>query len=359
MSGSTPFTARSPTQSNQYPPYSPTHPNRPFYSHHEPFQIPSQHLTQTTPPFPPASMAQSPLHNRPPPTLASPLPAPNALAPPPLPTSSLYQLLPQQLRLSSNGYLVNAMPSYEDSPTHAHPSAHSPPPLQSPIREQHNLSNGRHNDAGVTESRPLSKDVSCCLRNIELFTHTLPQKPDRTSNPMSFASILGPSNNEPSPKPSESKLPRPSTPPPKPVMDTKKAVDKHESRRLASMDTNGTATNGYAEVPSKLAFNVPTQRDYVAPSKPRKMATDGEADRILKALALIDETTYHDTDVGFHEFKELFKQRSRKRKADVEESESRKKKVHCHFCTAPRLHCPTNLNIAPHNILTRHFHQVL
>ena len=46
MSGSTPYAARSPTQSNPYPPYSPTHPNRPFYNH-EYQQIPPPPSTIT------------------------------------------------------------------------------------------------------------------------------------------------------------------------------------------------------------------------------------------------------------------------------------------------------------------------
>lgn len=142
MSGSTPYTARSPTQSNQYPPYSPTHPNGPFYSHHEPYHIPSQHLIQTTPPFPPASLVQSPLLNRPS-HLASPLSAPNSLPPPPLPPNSHYQVYPTSpsaphLRSSSAGYPVNPMSVFDGTSTHAHPSAHSPPG-QSAIREQHHL----------------------------------------------------------------------------------------------------------------------------------------------------------------------------------------------------------------------------
>lgn len=151
---------------------------------------------------------------------------------------------------------------------------------------------------------------------------------------MSFASILGPSNNEVSPKPPPSSLPRPSTPPPKPVMETKKVVAKQELNSLPPVETNGAATNGYVEAPSKVAFNAPRPREFIAPSKPRKMATDAEADRILKALAQIDEATHDDVDVGFYESKELFKQRGRKRKATIEEGESRKKKVCSHLASS-------------------------
>lgn len=148
---------------------------------------------------------------------------------------------------------------------------------------------------------------------------------------MSFASILGPSNNEVSPKPPPSSLPRPSTPPPKPVIESKKVIAKQELDSLPPVETNGAATNGYVEAPAKVVFNAPRRREFIAPSKPRKMATDAEADRILKALAQIDEATHDDVDVGSYESRELFKQRGRKRKATIEEIESRKKKVCSHL----------------------------
>src|SRR6201996_72554 len=166
MSGSTPYAVRSPSQSNQYPPpYSPTHPNRPFFGH-EPFSIPPpQHLVQT-PPFPPASLVQSPLHNRP--TLASPLPAPTALPPPPPPPGSIgagpqYQSLPSSppfaLQRSYSGHLVHPImpPQYDGNPPHAHPAGSA---LQSPLREHHSLTNGRPSEMSSSESRPQSKDVS-------------------------------------------------------------------------------------------------------------------------------------------------------------------------------------------------------
>src|ERR1700710_1534603 len=200
MSGSTPYAVRSPSQSNpQYPPpYSPTHPNRPYFGH-EPYSIPPpQHIMQTPPPFSPASLVHSPLHNRP--TLASPLAAPTAsLPPPPLPVGAgpqyQHQPLPSSppfaLQRSYSGHLVHPiMPSqYDVNPSHAHPA------LQSPLREHHSLTNGRPTEMSSSESRPQSKDVSPHLVTVRNALTFIPQRPERSSNPMSFASILGPSNH--------------------------------------------------------------------------------------------------------------------------------------------------------------------
>jgi hypothetical protein len=166
MSGSTPYAVRSPSQPNhQYPPqpFSPTHPNRPYFAHEPGYSIPPpQHLVQT-PPFPPASIVHSPLHTRP--TLASPLPAPTALPPPPLPVGAgpQYQSLPASppfaLQRSYSGHLIHApmMAPYDGNSSHAHPSTSA---LQSPLREHHNLPNGRPSENSTGESRPQSKDVS-------------------------------------------------------------------------------------------------------------------------------------------------------------------------------------------------------
>ncbi|KIW97294.1 uncharacterized protein Z519_02686 [Cladophialophora bantiana CBS 173.52] len=329
MSGSTPYAVRSPTQSNQYPPpYSPSHPNRPFFGH-EPFQMPPQHLIQTPPPFPPASLVHSPHHTRP--TLASPLPSTSALPPPPpppLPPPSIgagppYQPLtsspPFSLQRTYSGHLVHpSMPSpYDVNPSHAHPPGPPSSALQSPMRDHHSLSNGRPADMSSSESRPQSKD-----------------KPDRASNPMSFASILGPSNNEPSPKISEAKLPpqRPATPPPppplskEPFVESKPAPEKPPVTRMPEVGANQTLGNGITKSQPK-AEAVHASKKYVAPPRPRKILTEGEADKILKALAVIDDTSFSDAeDASWFEHKERYKQRTRKRAADVYEVELHKRK---------------------------------
>jgi hypothetical protein len=72
----------------------------------------------------------------------------------------------------------------------------------------------------------------------------------------------------------------------------------------------------------------PLQVAVAAPAKPRKMLTDREADKILKAIAKIEDADYSDVEAtGFQEQKELFKHRSQKRAAAVEEGELHKRKV--------------------------------
>ncbi|EHY57140.1 putative DNA helicase ino80 [Exophiala dermatitidis] len=319
MSGSTPFATRSPTQSKQYPPYSPTHPNRPYYGH-EPFQIPPQHLIQTPPPFPPASLVQSPHHHRPP-TLASPLPAPNTLPPPSVGTGPQYPPLASSPSFPLQGtysrHLASAsnpspnMPAqYDGTPTHAHPSGPSPSSLPSPMRDQHILPNGRSTEGAFQESRPHSKD-----------------KPDRASNPMSFASILGPSHHEPTSKVADGKPSRPATPPPaKSVLESKPVPEEPLVAKLPDLGQPRHVLNGEAKLQSR-ADSLHFQRKIVAPSKPRTILTEREAEKILKALSSIEEGPLSDVeDGGLLEQKGRYKQRSRKRAADVAESELHKRK---------------------------------
>lgn len=47
-------------------------------------------------------------------------------------------------------------------------------------------------------------------------------------------------------------------------METKKVVAKQELNSLPPVETNGAATNGYVEAPSKVAFNAPRPREFIA-----------------------------------------------------------------------------------------------
>jgi hypothetical protein len=164
MSGSAPFpAARSPTQSNHFPPpYSPTHSNRPYYNHEYP-QPPPQHVMQTPPPFPPASLVHSPHHARP--GLTSPLPPPSSSLPPPPPGNSTYQPLtsspPYPIQRTYAGHMGNMPAPYEGTPTsHAHPSSRQESVLQSPIREHHPMPNGLLREHQASDLRPQSKEVA-------------------------------------------------------------------------------------------------------------------------------------------------------------------------------------------------------
>jgi hypothetical protein len=147
---------------------------------------------------------------------------------------------------------------------------------------------------------------------------------------MSFASILGPSNNEPSPKQADAKQPppRPATPPSKPAAETKPVVEK--PAKLPEISSILSVVNGDPKPAPKLE-TVQVQRRYVPPPPPRTKATDEELEKISKALNLIDEIAFSDVeDAGWAEHMQLYKQRSRKRAAIVLDGELQKRKVRDH-----------------------------
>lgn len=86
-------------------------------------------------------------------------------------------------------------------------------------------------------------------------------------------------------------------------------------------------TNGEAKAQPKPEPKSSSKK-HAVPPKPRKILTEKEADKILKALAMIDEGPLSDVDDGsFYEQKEQYKQKSRKRAADIGEAELQKRKV--------------------------------
>lgn len=177
------------------------------------------------------------------------------------------------------------------------------------------------------EARPQSKDVSSRVRGAMGFADSIPQKPDRANNPMSFASILGPSNNEPSAKIADVRPPRLPTPPPKPVVENNPLSERSMMAKVPAVGAPRPLTNGEAK-PERKWRSWDAARKMAVPSKPRKLLTEREAEKILKALTIIDEGPLSDAEDGdFLADKERFKQRSRKRAAEVAEDELRKRKV--------------------------------
>jgi hypothetical protein len=161
---------------------------------------------------------------------------------------------------------------------------------------------------------------------------------------MSFASILGPSNNEPAPKPVETKPPRLSTPPPKPVAETRNLLEDPSVIEQQEADSPKPLTNGDVQEQTDTDTVLVATR-YAAPAKPRKTLTELEADKVLKALNHVEEDPQSDVeDVGFYEQKERYKQKGRKRAAEISETELRKRKVSearsrrlCLLVTNPRI----------------------
>lgn len=94
-----------------------------------------------------------------------------------------------------------------------------------------------------------------------------------------------------------------------------------------AVETPKTLTNGDVKGKRKLD-PLPVSKKHVALSKPRTALTEIEADKILKAMNMIDEGPLSDGDeAGFYELKERYKQRGRKRAAEIGEAELRKRKV--------------------------------
>jgi hypothetical protein len=149
---------------------------------------------------------------------------------------------------------------------------------------------------------------------------------------MSFASILGPSNNEASPKLSEAKQPptKIATPPSLPVADSKPVPEKPV--KLPELNSSRAFGRSESKTQSKMDV-VHVQRRYVPPPPPRTKATNEELEKISKALNDIDENHFSDVeDSGWAEHMDRYMQKSRKRAAVVYEGEVRKRKVRTQLC---------------------------
>ena len=121
-------------------------------------------------------------------------------------------------------------------------------------------------------------------------------------------------------------------------MEIKTVPEEPIAVKEPETDVSRSFVNGDTKQPSKLDTK-PAPRKYVVPSNPRKILTEGEADKILKALAIIEDAAESDVEGGgWLEHKERFKQRSRKRAADVLEVELRKRKVSDFLSATPGFH---------------------
>ncbi|RMD42506.1 hypothetical protein DV735_g2614, partial [Chaetothyriales sp. CBS 134920] len=192
---------------------------------------------------------------------------------------------------------------------HAHSGSRSGSLLQSPVREQHAVANGPVRDDPNAGSRPGSKEKS-----------------DRTSNPMSFASILGPSNNEPSPpKPVEAKLVA------KPASAERTPLSRpwevEETARLEPRQAEGASSvNGVNGFSTMSAVNG-TSSTNGTNAIPRRTATASETEKITKALAAIDDSPL--TEVTLSEFdheRSLFERSSKKRVRQLAEVDGNQRK---------------------------------
>ena len=187
------------------------------------------------------------------------------------------------------------------------------------------MQNGVSRDQPLSNSRPQSKEVRekvtkfSALKLIQIL-----QKQDRTSNPMSFASILGPSNNEPSP---------PKQPEPEsvriPSIPSKLLPPQQETSISQPLSAEHTIPNGIngimAPVPTKDEPMSPLRP--VPPPKPRKVLSKSEEERISKELVKIEETSFSDPETGdYEEQRQLYREKTKKRARQVEDVELQKRK---------------------------------
>ena len=120
-----------------------------------------------------------------------------------------------------------------------------------------------------------------------------------------------------------------------PVAESKPLPEKPAAVKLPEAALSQSSVNGDMKPLPKME-TVQVQRKHEPPPQPRTKATDAEADRIIKAINLVNETDFSDVeDVGWAEQMERFRQRSKKRTADVYEGELHKRKVSDPSCVLP------------------------
>lgn len=142
---------------------------------------------------------------------------------------------------------------------------------------------------------------------------------------MSFASILGPSNNEPSPpKQPEPKLAKTFSSPSKPAPAAPADQDAISLKPKVEL-INGI--NGVKEF--RTNDGIPKEPlKPVHPPKPRKVLSKSEAERITTAMLKLDDTVFSDPETGdFDQQHQRYRERSRKRARQLEDVEGRKRKA--------------------------------
>ena len=143
---------------------------------------------------------------------------------------------------------------------------------------------------------------------------------------MSFASILGPSNNEPSPpKQSEptdvTKAPITSKPFP-PQVQQETSMPQQQGTGFGS--TNGINGAGAILLNGIGPISPPKP---MPPPKPRTALSKNETERVSKELAKIEDAVLSDPETGdFEEQRQLYRERTSKRARQVEDVERQKRK---------------------------------
>ena len=174
------------------------------------------------------------------------------------------------------------------------------------------MTNGISKDPQAVEPRPVSQEAN---------------RPVRKSDPMSFASILSSSNQDTVPRTSAvtNGLSKIVTQP-----EVHHLKSETTEARLDFLKSDNPKVSAGILMPAKheAATNGPV---YEAPKPvllPRKTLTGPENEKVIKAMAQIEEAPLSDTEgPGFDEAREKYEQRRRKRGREHDEIEESKRKV--------------------------------
>jgi len=328
-----PSTGRSPTQSNHVPPYSPTNKSMHFFNHDQ-YQGPPR----TPPPFASSTLVRSPHFV---PAMPSPLPGINGQSPHHTDGTQYYQpnaaSPPYQLQRTYSGQLFPAGgPSAPGSgqSSHAHPPSRSDSLARSPPKDQEGeVRNGIRGFAGsepaASAPRPPSQEVAKPSKPIDATPTDLPpQKPTRTNDPMSFASILS----------------DPTTPVPASIMSPTQIKSEIPMANANSVPVKSDATGATTEVhpdsrePGHLTphppyapstLDIPQTNGHVATTiNPRRVLTAEENEKVSKFLNDIEDTSFSDIENrGFEQEMARYVAKRKKRVLEEDESENVKRKV--------------------------------
>ena len=227
---------------------------------------------------------------------------------------------------------------------HVRSSSHASSLHQSPS-QTHTLIK---REASYNDTRPQSQGVSDEAWQENVTKYDV-QKSDRASNPMSFASILSSSTNEPTPRKRSESQPKPTSPitmvSPVKVESTTQPVSVPVASPTIAVKANGTHDQPKSS----------SRKETVLVDKPRHTMTRREKEKFARAVADIEQTEFSDDATpGFFDFKELYTKTTNKRARGIEVDENRKKRMRRTF-----LLDELNIPMAAHSAQAEHRYREL
>ncbi|KAJ5908207.1 Helicase C-terminal [Penicillium taxi] len=355
MSGAPPYNAQSPTQ-HRFPPYDSPSKNRYYPNGEQPQQQQQQqpqqqqpqqqqqqpqppqypqHPPQTPPAFGPSSMARSPRFSHASPPIPASLPPlngapshpshPESSAPYPGPSPGATPQLPLPRPFGSSVLSANGTSSYGPSTPHSHPDARP----RSPTRDSDSPYHMRGNGAGYAPM--LMRDTRPASPPRETYNA---QKPARSADPMSFASILsGPTEETPA---------RKSSPPP-----PAHAVSTHHSHTESgpvagifySKPTKAPAPDNHQAIPAQELYaangiskaSYPLSRNVLRTPQRRPYPPGVDAEQVNRAMAEIENVELSDLEIAGNSIdQDRYKLKSLQRAEDGDRAEGARRKRRRH-----------------------------